>query len=88
MMSRIIREIIQNSLHQNQNGEDVKNGEIRYLPDLSIFNLLSVFVLKQRKTRNTKKLERWSVISTVNMPEVTSFKVDAKILSISVLTCY
>ena len=47
-MSRIIREIIQNSLHQNQNGEDVKHGEIGYLPDLSIFNLLSVFVLLQR----------------------------------------
>ena len=40
--------IIQNSLHQNQNREEVKNGEIRYLPDLSIFNLLSVFVLMQR----------------------------------------
>ena len=35
-MSRIIRVIIQNSLHQNKNREEVKNKEIRYLPDLSI----------------------------------------------------
>ena len=49
MMSRIIRVIIQNSLHQNKNREDVNNREIRYLPDLSIFNLLSVFVLIQKK---------------------------------------
>ena len=46
-MSRIIRVIIQNSLHQNKNREEVKNREIRYLPDLSIFTLLSVFVLVQ-----------------------------------------
>ena len=31
-----------------QNKEDVKNREIRYLPDLAIFNLLSIFVLVQR----------------------------------------
>ena len=43
-MSRIIRVIIQNSLHQNKNREKVKNREIRYLPDLSIFN----YVLVQR----------------------------------------
>ena len=43
-MSRIIRVIIQNSLYQNKNREDVKNREIRYLPDLSIVNLLSVLV--------------------------------------------
>ena len=36
---RIIREIIQNSLHRNKNREEVKNREIRYLPDLSIFCL-------------------------------------------------
>ena len=47
-MSRIIRVIFQNSLHQNKDREEVKNREIRYLPDLSIFNLLSVFVLVQR----------------------------------------
>ena len=41
-MSRIIRLLIKNSLHQN------KNREIRYLPDLSIVNLLSVFVLVQK----------------------------------------
>ena len=40
--------IIQNSLHQNKNREEVKNREIRYLSDLSIFNLLSVFILVQR----------------------------------------
>ena len=44
-MSRII---IQNSLYQNKNREEVKNREIRYLPDLFTFNLLSVFVLAQR----------------------------------------
>ena len=47
-MSRIIRVIIQNYLHQNKNREDVKDREIRYLPDLSIFNLLSVFDFVQR----------------------------------------
>ena len=47
-MSRIIRVIFQNSLHQNKNREEVNNREIRYLPDLSIFNLRSVFVLVQR----------------------------------------
>ena len=47
-MSRIIRVFIQNSLYQNKNREEVKNREIRYLPDLSIVNLLSVFVLVQR----------------------------------------
>ena len=40
--------INQNSLHQNKNREEVKNRELRYLPDLSIFNLHSVFVLVQR----------------------------------------
>ena len=48
MISRIIRVIIQNSLHQIKNREKVKNRDIRYLPDLSIFNLLSVFDLVQR----------------------------------------
>ena len=31
-------------MHQNKNREEVKNREIRYLPDLSIVNLLSDFV--------------------------------------------
>jgi len=35
-MSRIIRVIIKNSLHQNKNRDEVKNREIRYLPDLSV----------------------------------------------------
>ena len=47
-MSRIIRVIIQNSLHQNKNREEVKSREIRYLSDLFIVNLLSVFDLVQR----------------------------------------
>ena len=47
-MSRIISVIIKNSLHQNKNREEVKNREIRCLPDLSIVNLLSVYVLVQR----------------------------------------
>ena len=49
-MSKIIRVLIQNYLHQNKNKnrEEVKNREIRYLPDLSIFNLISVDVLVQR----------------------------------------
>ena len=47
-MSRIIRITIQNSLHQNNNREESKNREIRYLYDLSIFNILSVFVLVHR----------------------------------------
>ena len=38
-MSRIIKVSIQNSLHQSKNREEVKNREIRYLPDLSIFNM-------------------------------------------------
>ena len=46
-MSRIFRVINQNSLYQNMNKEEVKNREIRYLPDLSILNLFSVFVLVQ-----------------------------------------
>ena len=33
-MCMIIRVIIQNSLYQNKNREEVKNREIRYLPDL------------------------------------------------------
>ena len=47
-MSRIIRVLIQYYLHQNKNREEVKNRVIRYLPDLSIFNTHSVFVLVQR----------------------------------------
>ena len=47
-MSRIIRAIIQKSLHQNRNREEINNREIRYLPDLSIFNLLSVYVMVRR----------------------------------------
>ena len=47
-MSRIIRVLIKNSLHQNKNREEVKNSKIRYLPDLTIVNLLSVYVLVQR----------------------------------------
>ena len=38
-----IAKLITFFLHQNKNREEVKNREIRYLPDLSIFNLLSVF---------------------------------------------
>ena len=41
-MSRIIRELIQNSLHQINNREEVNIRDIGYLPDLSIVNLLSV----------------------------------------------
>ena len=41
-MSRIIRVLIQNYLHQNKNREEVNNREIRYIPDLSIFNFLPV----------------------------------------------
>jgi len=44
-MRRIIRVIIQNSSYQNLNREVINNTEIRYLPDLFIFNLLSVYVL-------------------------------------------
>ena len=51
-MSRIIRVIIQNSLHQSINRKEVKNREIRYLPNLSIFNLLSFFVLVQQIIMN------------------------------------
>jgi len=40
--------LIQNSLHQNKSREEVKNRKIRYLPDLSIIILLSVYVLVQR----------------------------------------
>ena len=47
-MSRIISVLIQNSLHQNKNIEEVTIFEIRYLPDISIFNLPSVFVLVQK----------------------------------------
>ena len=47
-MSRITRVLIQNSLHQNKNRDEVNNREIRYLPDQSIVNLLSVYVLVQR----------------------------------------
>ena len=50
-MSRLIRVLIQNSLRQNKNREEVKNRDIRYLPDLSIFNLLSVFDLVQKKLK-------------------------------------
>ena len=44
----MIRVIIKNSLHQSKNRDEVNNRGIRYLPDLSIVNLLSVFVLVQR----------------------------------------
>ena len=47
-MRWINRVLIQNSLHQNKNREEVKNKEIRHLPDLSIVSLLSVFVWVQR----------------------------------------
>jgi len=40
-MSRIIKLLIQNSLHQNKNREEVKNSEIGYLSDLSIFGARS-----------------------------------------------
>ena len=50
-MSRIIRG--NNSKffapkHQQRSEKEVKNREIRYLPDLTIFSLFSVFVLIQR----------------------------------------
>ena len=48
-MSRIIRVIIQNSLHQNKNRDEVENREIRYVPDISILNLLSVYILGKSK---------------------------------------
>ena len=35
-------------INQNKNREEVNYRQIRYLPDLSIVNLLSVFVLVQR----------------------------------------
>ena len=41
-MSRMIRVIIQNSSYQMKNREEVKNREIRYIPEFFIFNLLSV----------------------------------------------
>ena len=47
-MSRIIRVSIQNYLHHNKNRDEVKNREIRYLLDLSIVNLLSVYALVGR----------------------------------------
>ena len=47
-MSTIIRVIIQKCLHQKKNREDVKNREIRYLPDLSTVNFLSVFLSVRR----------------------------------------
>ena len=47
-MSRIIRVLLQNSLHQNKNREEAKNREIMYIHDFSIFNLLSVYVIVQR----------------------------------------
>ena len=47
-MSRIIRVIIKNYLHQNRNREEVKNRKIMYLTDLSIVNLLSVYVWVRR----------------------------------------
>ena len=54
-MSRIIRVIIQDSLHQNKNREEVNNREIRYLPDLSIDNLLSLYCEKKPGIKKTKK---------------------------------
>ena len=36
------------NIDPNKNREEVKIREIRYLPDLSIFNLLSVFLLVRR----------------------------------------
>ena len=54
------------NLHQNKNREEVKNREIRYLPDLSIFNLLSIYVLVQRILNHypnypTHRLYLWEV---------------------------
>ena len=48
-MSRKIMVIIQNSSYQNINKDEVNNREIRFLPDLSIFNLLSVYILGKSK---------------------------------------
>ena len=47
-MSKIIKVLIQNSLYENINRKEVKNNGIWYLPDLYIFNLLSVFLLVRR----------------------------------------
>ena len=44
----MIKVLIQNSLYQNISREEFNNIEIKYLPDLSIINLLSVYVLVQR----------------------------------------
>ena len=46
MMSIIIRVITQNSLYENR--EEVNNRDLRYLPNISIVNLLSVFVMVER----------------------------------------
>ena len=35
-------------MYQNINREEVKNRDIKYLPDFSIFNLFSVYVLVRR----------------------------------------
>ena len=51
-MTRIIRVIIQNYLYQIKNREEVNNREIKYLPDLTIFNPFSVYVLVQRILNN------------------------------------
>ena len=47
-MRRIIRVIIQNSLHRNINREEVNNRDIEWIPDHSIVNLLFASVLVQR----------------------------------------
>ena len=46
-MSRVI---IQDSSYQNIDREEVKDREIRYLPNLSIVNLLSVYILGKVET--------------------------------------
>ena len=61
-MSRIIRVLIQNSLHQNNNREDVNNREIRYLPDLSIVNLLLCFCFGAKNFELVPQLSYSSLI--------------------------
>ena len=66
-MSRIVRVIIQNSSYQYINREEVNNREIRYLPYLYIFNLLSVHVLV-RRTLNYYTETPYSEVKEVETP--------------------
>ena len=76
-MSRIIWVLIKNSLHRNINREEVKHREIRNLPDLSIFNLLFVFVLVQRIDEDIMLMKTLTFITLLEMklPTLTEVKV-------------